>query len=1074
MEERHDWDNLRGRLAKELTRREGIDDRLEVIDEAVDAGRLAVDELGGAIEARGLDADAAARILRLLAAVIDHPEIASDGEVVAVAGRLARHGSYPTSQLVNHPAMAKWLVATRWRFDPMPRDEMARELEAYLDAERIDDGGLSDREFRRLLRRFRHRQLLRIFLRELEGASVRRTTAEVADVAEVCLEEALRQSARRLQRPDLADGLTIFGMGKLGGRELNYSSDVDLVFAAADGVVDNDDGALERFVRHVVASIDEITEAGRVFRVDLRLRPHGESGRLVPSESGLVDYYLNWGRTWERGAWLKARPVAGDRATGRRILEQLEPFLYRRHLDYESIDELRRMKALIDEESRADDFVRTSDGRGTDSSASRRSVSPFKARLLQKFDGHRSSPSTEEGTSTSSGGSDVSRSDDDRAAGWDVKIGRGGIREIEFFVQALQLVHCGLQTDLRVRTTLTAIDRLLYAGLLSAAEHRQLADAYDLFRRLEHRIQMASDRQTHRMPNDERGLRSLAGRMGMGVDELRTSVDESRTQVRTMFERLFSESPQRPDQSTVAGDRDDGALERLGGLPADRLLDESVLDRLREAGFSRPRQIAGQLQVLRRKQHGPFSESPTSADPELARYLLRAVREAPDPEDALGHLVQFSTAVGDTPSTWSMLADNPHAARLLIHLFGSSPPIAGLLAEEPELFERLIYGPSARIVRDNQELGAELRDQLRGIDDRARRMGRIRRFHREEVVRLALHEVAGGVDVETTFRQLTDLAERVIDEIVREVVDEYATAHDDVEWSGDALQSVGLSVVALGKLGGGEMGFGSDLDVIFVYDGDCPGGLDQQTATRLARRLVRAMSTGSVIGDLYDVDLRLRPSGSRGTLVVSLDAWAQYHRERAAFWERLALVRARPLTGPKALREAIDRGRRELVFERPVPDEAVDEVRTMRGRLREKSRSEEGGFDVNFDDGGLLDVEFLTQWLQLCAGTKTTAWQERSTFEALRALEAAPQGFGGVDLAGLIRDYSWLRRLESRLDISGLGPVLPEGGRVRRALIRQMGHQGREGRLQFDSEMQAVRARVHGAWQAVFGDGSPT
>ncbi len=1053
------WDVLREKLAGALGDRRGEGEGMERLSRAVDGGGLDLSATADLFVDYPFDVSAAVRLLRLWSSLVEHSDVALDAEAVAVASRLARQGEYPTSILLRNPALATWLATTRWRFDPMPRDEMRLELTAYLDAAGLEDDDLGSEAVATLLRQFRHRHLLRIFLRELEGASLRRTTAEVADIAQVCLQVALEMAARIYEQPRLAQRICVIGMGKVGGRELNFSSDVDLVFVADDGVyAEGLQEAAKKVVRKAVELIDETTAEGRVFRVDLRLRPEGSRGALVPSESAVVDYFLSWGRTWERGAWLKARPIAGDEDMGWRILSQIEPFLYRRHLDFDALDELRRMKAMIDDEARASDFVQSPGSAHRDVEKSPAS-SAFRNKLLKKF-----SAGSRRRVASASGRKRSGRP----SAGWDVKIGSGGIREIEFFVQALQLVHCGLRPELRVRSTLEALDRLLYAGLLSSSDHRCLVDAYDLFRRIEHCVQMESDRQSHRLPADPEGFADLAARMEMSPEALKEGVQESRTDVQTMFRRLFSESPRDAAQTTV-GERDEEILENLIGLPADRLLDEEVLRRVDRAGFQRPRQVAGQLQVLRKKRHGPFSESPRSADPELGRHLLRAVRNAPDPEAALGQLVRFSTTVGDTSAMWGMLSGNPHAARLLIHLFGSSPPIGGLLAEEPELFERLVGAGSVQVDRPRHELEEELRARLEGVANRARRMGRIRRFHQEEIVRLALHEVAGAVDVESTCRQLSDLAELVVEALFREVVAEFCSSFELPMPGGDPLQ-LGLAVVGMGKLGGREMGFGSDLDFIFVYDGDDEFLGDRDGATRIARRLVRALSSATDIGGLYEVDLRLRPSGSQGLLVVSYDAWRDYHLHRAQFWERQALVRARGLTGSPSLRRRLAEGRRELAFERPLPDDGAQQVAAMRQKLAEQSRGGQHSFDAKFDPGGLVDVEFLTQWLQLSAGGDAELWRAHSTFAALDRLQAsASRGGAGVDVAGLLRDYRWLRRLECRLAISGAGNVVPGDRRARRALARQMGHQGRDEVKHFDAEMKALRRRVRENWKALFG-----
>ena len=983
--------------------------------------------------------------------------------VQAVARRLAQHGDYPAAQWMRQPSLASWLTHGRWRSDPRPRAEMADDLRAFLDAIRLDNQGDDplDDVLSPALRQFRHRQLMRIFLREIEGASLRRTTAEVADVAQVCLQVALEDVAAAHGLPDLPHQFCVIGMGKLGGRELNFSSDIDLVFVASDDCrTDHASHArVEQATREVVRLIDEVTDLGRVFRVDLRLRPEGSRGPLIPSASGLVDYCLHWGTTWERGAWLKARPVAGNLELGSSILQQLEPFLFRRSLDFDAIDELRRMKELIDEEARAADFLKTS-AKAAKTPPAR--VSSFKRKLMGKFSAQsvgRATPPTPQNVADPTPPEHA-----DPLAGWDVKIGQGGIREIEFFVQALQLVHCGLRPELRVRTTLDALDRLLYAGLVAAADHARLADAYDLLRRVEHRIQMAEDRQSHRLPTDEEQWIVLAQRLDTTTDELRGELTQARRDVREIFERLFEASPRRGDKATVGEDQE-SILQRIIGLPAGRLLDDSVLQSLAAAGFARPRQIAGQLQVLRQKSHGPFSEHPRFGDPQVARHLLAAVRDAPDPEAALGHLVRFATAVGDAPHRWAMLTENPHAARLLIHLFGSSPPLANLLAREPRTFERLIYGGAHSIVRTREEVAGDLPRRVEGVTDRSRRIGRIRHFHHEQVLRLALHEVAGAVEVEQTCSQLTDLAQVVIERLFREVAHEWAPQSEV-----DPLSELPLALVGMGKLGGGEMGFGSDLDFFFVYDADHRHGLEHQRATSLARRFVRALTNATEMGSFYEIDLRLRPSGSRGTLVVSVDAWRDYHLHRAALWERQALTRARALTGPPELRRQLDRARRSLAFERPLPDGARQEIAVMRGRLADAAIEPGAGFDMKFGEGGLLDVEFLVQWLQLSTPDEEVLGEARSTFDALRALTALEQGPArALDREALLRDYIWLRRLECRMSIAGLGTQIPQEGVARRSLVRQMGHQGRQGDRHFDVELQEVRRRIHHCWEQIFG-----
>ncbi len=755
-------------------------------------------------------------------------------ELIRLATALAAVGDYPLRCLRRYPGLLAWLVDTVDKGGAWSPEALEADLE--LDAV----ASIGREEARSRIRRFRHRQHLRIYLRELEQAPLREITAEIADVAMTCIRGALHWVAHHRDQQQARQRLCVLALGKLGGRELNYSSDVDLVVVATDGITQRELTQLEGLFRDVIAELEAHTDDGRALRVDMRLRPDGSRGRLINTAQGTLDYYLNHGRTWERSAWLKGRPVAGNLELGKAVLEGLEPFIYRRYLDYDAIDELRRMKDLIDRQSQASEALRKQQPEETSSESS---GSALKDRLRARL-GAPPKQTLSRGISGAGAtkGPGDSQSDDE---GWDVKRGVGGIREVEFFVQALQLIHCGKRPELRVPTTLEALDRLLYSGLLDRSDQSQLADSYDLFRRLEHRLQLEEDRQTHRVPgwDDEHGWRDL--RLALG-DGLRDRLKKARKEVRAIFERLFEASPRKPSKPTVP--QAPSTLATLVAVPREELLSKRALGLLKRAGFERPRQVAGQLQILRQKGKGPFSEDPATVDPEFAEYLLEAVRQAPDPEGAISHLVSFSTAIGDTPSTWGLLSEERHAARLLIHLFGSSPPMARLLAREPELFERLVYRDSVELERSREALNADLEQRLQGITDRGRRLGLLRRFEREEGVRIALHEVAGQVQVEATCRQWSDVAELGVATRCREVVDEFARTHGLDLPSGDPVEELPLSVVAMGKLGSQELGIGGDLDLLFIYDNES-SLLDQAVATRLARRIVRALGMPGEVGE---------------------------------------------------------------------------------------------------------------------------------------------------------------------------------------------------------------------------------
>lgn len=964
-------------------------------------------------------------------------------ETVNAVSDVVALGDYPLRTIRRRPEIIPWLVENAeeglpWSYQELEDDF---ELQAWLSK--------STSEARRHLRQFRHRHHLRIFLRELSDAPLREVVAEVSDVAALSVEAVLQWVTHRRGQPKACQHLSVLAMGKLGGRELNYSSDIDLVVVASDEVDAQGLAELEAVFREVISELEARTEDGSPYRIDMRLRPEGSRGRLVTTAGGTVDYYLHQGRTWERGAWLKARPVAGNRALGESVIEALEPFLYRRYLDYEAIDELRRMKELIDRQSQASEALRAPrphrepDG-GSEPSALQR-------RLRAKFQGMSTSTSR---------GSVRPEPPSEQEVGWDIKRGVGGIREIEFFVQALQLIHCGQRPELRVASTLEALDRLLYSGLLDQSDQHRLADAYDLFRRLEHRLQLREDLQTHRLPpwDNRQDWQELALVFGEGIQE---RVKAHRSEVRAIFERLFEASERRPSEPTVP--QATSPLATLVALEAGELSDPPALDLLRESGFQRPRQAAGQLQVLRQKRRGPFSTNPATARPGFAEFLLEAVRQAPDPEGALGYLVRFSTAIGDSPATWDLLAGQRHAARLLIYLFGSSPPMARLLAEEPELFERLVYRDSVTFERSRAELAKQLNERLQGISNRARRLGRLRRFEREEGVRIALHEVAGQVELETTCRQWSDIAELGVETRFREVVDEFATAQGLDIPPGDPVTTLPLSVVAMGKLGSRELGIGGDLDLLFIYDDD--KSIDQATATRLARRLVRVLGMPGGLGEGYAIDLRLRPSGGAGRLVVSTSSWDEYYQQRADVWEHQALLKARPLTGSEQLRTAIEEVRHRHCFQKELPHDLRTRIADMRDSLRRAAIEERGAepFDIKAHRGGLLDIEFLVQWVQL--SRREVAIQGRSTTAILEALATEEPW------AGLRRDYRWLRRLELRLGIAGRSHQLPDDRRQRESLARQIGFQGRDVVAQLNAHLQQLRRRVARTWDQVMEGG---
>lgn len=1121
------WDDIAQAHLATLRERSDEPDRLDGLvgrlADRVEQGGLSLsraEHILDALAQAGEPADALLSLLQLRDSPDGQAALEEPG-ALDVFLALAGQGEHPARTLQRHPDDLVYLAGVHQSGIMRGLDSLVGECHDRVERA-VERGQPRQEAVFGELRRLKRRESLRIFLREVENtSSVRQTTAEIAQLAEACLDVACMQGAEVLGRPDLVEHFCVLGMGKLGGRELNFSSDVDLIYVCSDeAAADSQMRALvDQLGRWVTQAMGKVTGAGYVFRVDLRLRPEGSKGPLVPSMEAMVDYYLNWGQTWERSAMLKARPVGGARALGDALLEQLEPFMYRRYLDFQVLDDLRSMKEQIDRNAQVSAVVGIEDSSATAEPEPEAPASSLQERLRRKLrrGGGSASRRGRLGrtgrVSLSGGQSEAESSNDDSGAahereadqsgerrasqtgsplGWDVKIGVGGIREIEFFVQALQLIHCGTRPALRVRRTLDALDRLLYTGLITHDDHAVLADAYDLFRRVEHRIQMEHDRQSHRLPSERAGLERLARRMFVDAETLRERLGFYRERVATMFERLFSESAQTPEEPTVRQSRP-SELATVLGVPAEQLFDSAVIAAIEELGFRRPRQVAGQLQVLREKTHGPFGRRAGTEQAELSRYVLQACATAPDPDQAFSYWARLSTVVGDRPGFYDMLFENPHATRLLIHVFGSSDFLASIVMREPNVIDYLLGAGTVAIVRERDEMARELDRRLEGIHDPSHRLGRVRRFHQEEVLRIALHEVAGACDIGETVRQMSMLAEVVVDAVLAEV---YANLAERLGDKAPPLGELPFAVLGVGKLGGRELSFGSDLDVIFVYEPDEAAGLDHPFFARLAQRLVRNLSSVSAQGKLYEVDTRLRPSGRQGTLVVSLEAFEDYHANRADLWERQAMVRARALTGRAGLRRALMALRDEVAFERRPPDDLGAQMRRMRDRVVDELGEAGDGFDIKAGPGGMIDVEFLTQYLQIAlADCFEGAREGRSHAEQLaeqlgervidsprsqntmwalaRLAEADADGAVAlpVDCVQLLEDYRLLRRVEARLRMSDqrASNRLPAEPDQLHVLARRLGYQGSAASQQLRAELDALAMRVSRAFEVVLG-----
>ncbi len=909
--------------------------------------------------------------------------------------------------------------------------------------------------FRGVLRRWSGRERLRIALREilprsLGGADVDATARELSHLAdatiEVALEEAVTWAVRRFGLPTRSDGapstFVVIGMGKLGGEELNAGSDVDLIYFydSDDGAVHASDGAAEptslhelwlRVARRLTENLEELTEDGAVWRVDLRLRPEGASGPLVNSVAAAERYYESFGRLWERAALLRARPVAGDLALGERILRSLDPFVWRRRIDPSIAVE---MVALV----------------------------------------HRSRAELSEGGAR------------------DLKLGPGGIREAEFFVQTLQLVWGGREPSLRDRPTLAALSRLEAKGLCTVREASDIADAYLALRRAEHVTQCASGVQTHLLPRG-RDLTRLARTLGFpSEDAFLADLARHRRRVEQRFLSLLPADVEPASASKWAPilgplERGDEAALRAAVAPLalgwGRTDEEDILA------------FTNHLLELGRHPDAVLGVRTQETYPGLADTLLDALTDAADPLQAARYLRFFFSRVRQ-PAVYVRLAfTDPLALRRLVGTLGASAFIGDALCNNPELGDVILFSrgsAAAERIADEVTAAAAAHGGPDEDPDEAF-VGALRLAKTRLTLETALADLAGALPSRAqgagSLAEARRAAIRDVNHALTALADaslEAAIRRASGSEPGERVR--GLAIIAMGKLGGREISYGSDLDVLFVYDPDRgpPGAEAGAHFARVARKVIRYISTFHGAGPGYDLDTRLRPSGNQGLLVTTVEAFARYHgvpsgeepqssAPRAAVWERMALTRARFAAGDEDLGARFVAVARSAAFDRTPDAEQTRELRRIRARVeREASGERAGVHDLKLGRGALLDVEFVVQYLSL-RHAAALADSERvadtlSTLDALRRIGALAE----EDAAALHEAYTFLRALELRVRIvrADGAHLLEERPGFLGPLARRMNMRDHPARTAAESLMAAYRdhtGRVRAVFEDVFG-----
>ncbi len=885
--------------------------------------------------------------------------------------------------LAREPALLTRLLSTGDLLRDYARGELAARAAAAAAGARDEPALMS------ALRRLRRYEMVRIAWRDLAGwAPLEEVFADLSELADGCIEAALaaleRLGRREHGTPRRRDGrpmrAVVLGLGKLGGRELNFSSDVDLLVTYPEegrvrgGRRETHEEHFARLARGLARVLGETTAEGFVFRTDLRLRPFGTSGPLALSFDALEEYYQAHGRDWERYALVRARPVAGDLEAGAALLGRLAPFVYRRYLDYGAFESLRELKAMIERE--------------------------------------------------------VAR----RAMQDDIKRGPGGIREIEFIVQTFQVVRGGREPALRRRAVLEALEAVAAAGHLPGDAAAELADAYRFLRRLEHRLQAVRDAQTHRLPATEVERARIAYAMGQrGWGALEAEIARVRTAVERHFEAVF-----RPPRR--GREPEPGPEARLAAVWEGRTSADAALAVLTEAGYRDPEGVWRRLCAAR--EGAAFRLAGERGARLLERLVPRALAlaaHAPRPEAALARTLEVLEAIAGRTAYLALLDEHPPALAELVRLCGASPWVAALLARHPLLLDELLDARALLEPLRGERLREALAAQLEGADpeDTESVLEALRHFKDGAVLRVAAADLDGRLDVAEVGEALTEIAEAVLERALAAARAHLERRHGPpLCGAGRRRREAGFAAIGYGKLGGRELSYTSDLDLVFLHDS--AGGREatrgprrihnQEYFARLGQRLIHLLTAQTLSGSLYAVDVRLRPQGGAGLLVSGLDAFAAYQREEAWTWEHQALVRARPVAGAPAVAEGFRRIRHEVLTRARDPEALRREVAAMRARMRrELDRAPPGRVHLKHGRGGIVDVEFMVQYAVLrWAGAHPSLTGHTGTLPLIEALaEAGVVGADEVDV--LRRGYRACLAKVQRLTLEGEDPVVDAG-----------------------------------------------
>jgi glutamate-ammonia-ligase adenylyltransferase len=910
-------------------------------------------------------------------------------------------------------------------------DDLTAELKAGLDHCQDDVAVM------RAFRRFRQLHLLRIGVNDLiRERPLEEVTRELARVADSSIKNALAVATRTVTRkfgiPMTPTGkparISAFAFGKLGGDELNYSSDIDLMFVYDHDGDTNKRGGItnaecySKIVAEVVRLLSSVTDRGFAYRVDLRLRPEGKGGPLARSLSSTLSYYDHRGRTWERQALIKLRPVAGDRELRKEFMTAIEPFVYRKYFSFSEINEVKALKRRMEQLSMKS---------GTDST--------------------------------------------------DVKTGRGGIRDIEYAVQFLQLLNGGELNAVRQRNTLLALEALEIAGCFHSQETYLLSDSYRFLRRIEHRLQLMFDWQTHKLPTGLVELRKLARRMGYTtktvgnptvseavsgtngpqrrslIDERPESTFDTR---RLLIDPLDLFLKDLQDKTNTNRQILDHLLHQTFGTDGtnpepetDLILDpdpdEATIRTVLAAYPLRDPRTAFQNLSKLAQEAVPFLSHRRCRHflASIAPQLLRAVSETPDPDGTLTNLERVTASLGAKAVLYELFSFSPATLKLYVDICANSPYLGAILTNNPGMIDELLDSLVLDQPRSAEELRQELGELLRGANDVE---PILHSFQDKEFLRLGVQDLLNKSDIRQTTSSLSDVAETILNAVFD------LTEPRVMQKCGQSLPP--YVVLGLGKLGGREISYHSDLDILLVYANSDGQASVQHAFTTLAQQAIRTTNKTGPMGRLYDVDMRLRPTGKSGALAISLDEFERYYLHGAQLWERQSLTRARIIRGDGDFANTMRTKVQQAMLSQPWCPAMLEELDGMRSRLEATTNAR----SLKRGRGGLVDVEFAVQLLQLKYGREHPEILQPNLWEALASLKKSKLVPEEI-LTPLTEGYTWLRFVEARLRIVTDRPLteVPEHPDDLTKLARRSGY---DTPAAFQQALTETKARVRAAY----------